>query len=336
MYINNLYYSVKHLIPRETQLFLRRKLILKQQRLSSKVWPIHEASKKAPDGWRGWPEQKKFALILTHDVDTAKGVANCKKLMEMELLLGFRSSFNFVPERYTVPAALRHELTANGFEVGVHGLNHDGKLYQSREVFRARAGRINQYIDEWRAAGFRSPSMHHNLDWIHDLNIEYDASTFDTDPFEPQADGVGTIFPFWVHNGSPEEGYVELPYTLPQDFTIFVLMGHKNVDIWQKKLDWLAANHGMALLNVHPDYMNLTREKNGLEEYQARYYQQFLEYIKERYDGEYWHVLPKDAARLFNPKIKPEFQNSRKTDGPESGRREESLFSGKDQQPDVI
>jgi peptidoglycan/xylan/chitin deacetylase (PgdA/CDA1 family) len=278
-----------------------------------KVWPIDESAKTSPALWQGWPEQKKFALVLTHDVETVKGVENCKELMMLESLLGFRSSFNFVPERYTVPAALRHELTTNGFEVGVHGLNHDGTLYRSRKTFRARAARINHYIEEWQAAGFRSPAMHHNLDWIHDLNIEYDASTFDTDPFEPQSDGVRTIFPFWVHNGSPEDGYVELPYTLPQDFTLFVLMGHENVAIWQKKLDWIAANRGMALLNVHPDYMNFTKKNNGMEEYPSRYYQQFLEYIKERYDGEYWHALPKEVARLFNPKIKQEFQNSGKT-----------------------
>ena len=55
--------------------------------------------------------------------------------------------------------------------------------------------------------------MFRNLDWYHQLEVGYDASTFDTDPFEPQADGAGTIFPFWVR--SPAEagrpGYVELP-----------------------------------------------------------------------------------------------------------------------------
>jgi len=46
--------------------------------------------------------------------------------------------------------------------------------------------------------GFRAPAMHDNLEWISELNLEYDLSTFDTDPFEPQSDGVGTIFPFKV------------------------------------------------------------------------------------------------------------------------------------------
>ncbi len=308
------YYNIKKYIPRTMQIFLRRQVVWGQRHFHKKVWPIDESAKTSPAFWQGWPEQKKFALVLTHDVDTAKGVENCKKLMKLELQMGFRSSFNFVPERdCTIPPELRHELTANGFEVGVHGLHHDGKYFQSREIFRARATRINRYLEEWQASGFRSPSMLHNLDWTHDLNIEYDASTFDTDPFEPQSDGVGTIFPFWVPNGPAKHGYVELPYTLPQDFTLFVLMGQKNIAIWQKKLDWIAANRGMVLLNVHPDYLNFSTKKNGLEEYPARYYQQFLEYIKERYEGEYWHVLPKEMARLFRPKIIPDFPRSRET-----------------------
>jgi hypothetical protein len=311
------YYNIKKYIPRTMQLFLRRQLVRGQRHFHGQVWPIAETAKASPAAWPGWPDQKKFALVLTHDVDTAKGVANCQKLMALELLLGFRSAFNFVPERdYRVTATLRHELTANGFEVGVHGLHHDGMYYQSREIFRTRAMRINRYLKEWQAVGFRSPSMLHNLAWIHDLNIEYDASTFDTDPFEPQADGVNTIFPFWVANGSTDSGYVELPYTMPQDFTLFVLMRQKNIAIWREKLDWVAAHGGMVLLNVHPDYMNFTEGKSGREEYPAQYYQQFLEYIKERYAGEYYHVLPREMARLFRPKSETKLRPDRQTEAP--------------------
>ena len=98
------------------------------------------------------------------------------------------------------------------------------------------------------SVGFRSPSMYHNLELLHHLNIEYDASTFDTDPFEPQPDGMATIFPFWVSSQDPQKGYVELPYTLPQDFLLFVLLQEKNIDIWKKKLDWIVDHGGMACL----------------------------------------------------------------------------------------
>ena len=99
-----------------------------------------------PDSWKGWPHNRQFALVLTHDVDTAKGHANCLKLMQLEEKLGFRSSFNFVPELYNVSPELRSVLKQKGFEVGVHGLTHDGNLYRSRKEFSHRAVKINNYL----------------------------------------------------------------------------------------------------------------------------------------------------------------------------------------------
>ena len=148
-------------------------------------------SERPPENWPGWPEGKKFAFVLTHDVESKAGLDRCRSLMQLERDLGFRSSFNFIPEgSYRVPAELREELTASGFEVGIHDLKHDGHLFTSRRKFKRRAARINGYAREWGASGFRSGFMLRNLDWLHDLDVQYDASTFDTDPFEPQPDGA--------------------------------------------------------------------------------------------------------------------------------------------------
>jgi len=296
---NDIFYLLKPVIPRRMQLFLRRGLVAQKRQLCAAVWPIDEKASKPPDKWRGWPHNKRFALVLTHDVETEKGQERCHDLMKLEESLGFRSSFNFVPEGYKVLPDLRHCLTNNGFEVGVHGLKHDGKLYRSRKIFESRAYRINHYLSEWNAVGFRSPAMHHNLEWIHDLNIEYDASTFDTDPFEPKPDGVGTVFPFWVRDNVSHKTYLELPYTLPQDFTLFVLMEERNIDIWKKKLDWIAEKGAMALLNTHPDYMKVFKARCNVEEYPSRYYLEFLEYVTHKYDGQYWNVLPKELVRFW-------------------------------------
>ena len=268
------------------------------------VWPIDENSKKSPEGWKGWPEGKQFALVLTHDVDTVKGHERCLELVNLEEEMGFRSSFNFVAKRYDVDPLLRDTLINRGFEVGVHGVCHDGKYFRDKKKFRQRAVQLNHYLREWKSVGFRSPSMHHNLEWIHDLNLEYDASTFDTDPFEPQSDGVGTVFPFLVRDKTnPSKAYVELPYTLPQDFTLFIILKEKSIDIWLKKLNWIATHGGMALLNAHPDYMSFSGKKQ-LEEYPADFYRGFLEYVRERYSGKFWHVLPKEMARFWRGGMK--------------------------------
>src|ERR1017187_3320358 len=196
---NRLYYHLKPYLPWRLRMALRRIMARRKRKAFQDVWPINEAAGRPPAGWPGWPEGKQFAFVLTHDVEGSAGLAKCRQLMQLEKELGFHSSFNFIPEGdYAVSRELREELAQNGFEVGVHDLHHDGKLYRSRQAFSENAKWINHYLKEWGAAGFRSGFMLRQMDWIHDLNIQYDASTFDTDPFEPQPDGAGTIFPFWV------------------------------------------------------------------------------------------------------------------------------------------
>jgi glycosyltransferase involved in cell wall biosynthesis len=293
--VNRIYYNVRPLLPRKFQIALRRIVASRKLLTSRDVWPVDPASGATPDGWPGWPDDKRFALVLTHDVETANGHAKCLDLAALERALGFRSAFNFVAERYPVSAELRDYLVADGFEVGVHGLYHDGKKFKSRRIFNERAPRINKYLKDWNAVGFRSPSMYCNLDWVHDLNIEYDCSTFDTDPFEPQSGGVGTIFPFYVRDRWGRAGFVELPYTLPQDFTLFVILKQENIDIWKRKLDWIAQRGGMALILTHPDYMNFGN-KPGSDEYPATRYRDFLEYVKEKYKGQFWNPLPREVG----------------------------------------
>lgn len=262
------------------------------------VWPIYQKAGKTPQGWAGWPQQKKFALVLTHDVESSNGRDKCEQLIKIEESLGFRSAFYFVPKKYEVSSELRSYLINKGFEIGVHGLKHDGKLYNTRRQFKRRVAEINKYLRQWNSDGFSSPCMHHNLEWTYDLNIRYDISTYDTDPFEPQGAGIGTIFPFSVQGPANNGYYVELPYTLPQDFTLFILMKEKNIDIWVKKLDWIVNQGGMVHLKTHPDYMSFENTKLGREEYSADFYTKFLEYIKHTYNGNYWHVLPKDLAQF--------------------------------------
>lgn len=296
----SIYNNLKPLIPRSLQLAVRKSVIRRQRERFHHVWPIDESAGKTPKHWRGWPDCKKFALVLTHDVDTHRGMDRCLSLMEIEQQLGFRSSFNFVPERYPVRFDVLETLKREGFEVGVHGLDHKGNLFRNRKDFQRKATRINRYLREWGSVGFRSPSMYHNLEWIHDLDIEYDASTFDTDPFEPQPDGVRTIFPFRVNGNSTRPGYVEMPYTLPQDFTLFVLMREKDIDVWKRKLDWIAEKGGMALLNTHPDYMEFQGRAPGREEYPVRHYSRLLEHIASHFRDSYHPFLPKDLADWFH------------------------------------
>jgi peptidoglycan/xylan/chitin deacetylase (PgdA/CDA1 family) len=279
---------------------IRGSLARRKRPSVGEVWPIYPGSERPPDGWPGWPEGKRFAFILSHDVEGERGLANCQRLADLEKKLGFCSSFNFIPEGgYQAPQELRESLRSQGFEVGVHDLRHDGKLYHGRDEFSRRAVRINSYLKDWQAVGFRSGFMFHNLEWLHDLDIEYDASTFDTDPFEPQPDAARTIFPFW--NAGPNgKGYVELPYTLAQDSTLFLLLKEKTTEIWTRKLEWVAAHGGMALVNVHPDYVDFDNKPASFTTYPVRHYVEFLEWVRKQYAEKYWNCLPRELALWYS------------------------------------
>jgi len=308
---NRAYYAIKPFLPAALRLAVRRWWAASQRQSFARVWPIDENAGATPPGWPGWPEGKRFALVLTHDVEGRRGLERVERLMNLEVSHGFRSVFNFVPEgEYRVPGDLRRALGRAGFEIGIHGLEHDGKLYNSKAKFARKAARIKDYLRQWDACGFRSPLMQHRLSWLHQLDVEYDCSTFDTDPFEPEPDGAGTIFPFWVAgpNGS---GYVELPYSLPQDFTLFAIMREPNIEIWKQKLDWVAAHGGMALLTTHPDYMALDGQP-ARDEYPAAYYEEFLRYVREKYEGQFWAATPREVSRYYCASVPAASRNTRK------------------------
>ncbi|MCZ2074422.1 MAG: hypothetical protein LC130_05405 [Bryobacterales bacterium] len=271
-----------------------------QLRQNRTCWPIWEPAGTPPPAWPGWPEGKRFALVLTHDVELNYGVSRCGQLANLEEERGFRSAFAFVPRRYKTPETLRHTLTKRGFEVMVHGLYHDGKEYHSRKVFEQRRAAINDFLTRWDTRGFASPSTHHNLPWISELNIDYDISTYDTDPFEPHPCGTGRIFPYWVQSPTGEgHGFVEMPYTLPQDFTLFILMREQTNEIWRKKLDWIAQKGGMALVKTHPDYMAFHEADKRRDRFPVDFYTEFLDYARARYGKEVWSALPSEVARYW-------------------------------------
>jgi glycosyltransferase involved in cell wall biosynthesis len=330
---NRLYYRFKPYLPWRLRMSVRRFVAQRQRRASQNIWPIDTAAGSVPQNWPGWPDRKKFALVLTHDIETARGLEKIRQLMELEKKSGFRSSFNFIPEgEYRVSGELRAELLRNGFEVGVHDLRHDGKLYWRRSEFPESARCINRYLAEWNASGFRSGFMLHDRDCLHELKIQYDASTFDTDPFEPEPDGVHTIFPFWVSSGVNGDGYVELPYTLPQDSTLFLVLEEKSPEIWKKKLAWIAERGGMALVNVHPDYLGFGKNSE-LAEYPASFYSEFLRHISEIYPGQFWNPLPREIAGWFKKNCLPKnlhadnIFSAAKTNSLKGGRAAVVLYS---------
>ncbi|MGZ4399191.1 MAG: hypothetical protein ACXVZ1_12335 [Gaiellaceae bacterium] len=289
------YYRVRPLLPRRLQIALRRRLTRIQARTRFPRWPVEtslhdlyallldELARVAgePLPWiEPWPGGYAWAIVLTHDVETSVGCESLSLLRDVELATGFRSSWNFVPRRYEVADAVVRELTKAGFEVGVHGLYHDGRDLESLEILNERLPAIRGYAERWQAVGFRSPATHRVWEWMPMLGFEYDSSSPDTDPFEPQPGGCCSWLPF--HNGE----LVELPLTLPQDHTLFVILRHADEGAWIEKTAFLRERGGMALLNTHPDYM--------LDPGMVALYERFLRRFRD--DETAWKPLPRELA----------------------------------------
>jgi peptidoglycan/xylan/chitin deacetylase (PgdA/CDA1 family) len=294
-----LYYALKPALPRRFTQVLRRLHGSAASGAFPLGWPIEEryvrfqwevmrsvlngAGKRTLAFKPFWPDGHRFAFVLTHDVERSDGQAYVRAVADLDEHHGFRSSFNFVPESYPLDHDLLQELRTRGFEIGVHGLQHDGKLFRSRAEFMRRAEHINHHLRELGAVGFRAPLMHRQPEWMQALDIEYDLSFFDTDPYEPVAGGTMAIWPFQIGR------FVELPYTLAQDHTLVTVLGESTPRLWMHKVDFIERYYGMALVITHPDYL---RDGTTWE-----VYAQFLHAMKER--GGYWHALPRDVARWW-------------------------------------
>jgi peptidoglycan/xylan/chitin deacetylase (PgdA/CDA1 family) len=298
-FVKRVYYLLKPAIPRLFTRVLRRIYSKPGNLKTISHWPIDDRypmflwevlrqllSQTHQDSIqvrRFWPGDHRYSLVLTHDIETSLGQSFVRQVADLEESLGFRSSFNFVLERYPLDIKLMQELRERGFEVGCHGLKHDGKLFNSKDGFNRKAKKINKYLKEFGMTGFRAPLTHRNPEWMQTLDIQYDLSFFDTDPFEPIPGGAMTIWPFFIGH------FVELPYTLVQDYTLTSVLAENSPQIWLDKVDFIEKYHGMVLLNSHPDY--LSDQKNW------DVYNRFLMEMKQRQG--YWHALPRDAAKWW-------------------------------------
>jgi len=246
-----------------------------------------------------WPDDRQFAFVLTHDVDSAAGFARIDQIARIERDLGFRSAWFVVPELYAVDWDRLARLSDDGFEIGIHGLKHDGRLFSSREVFRERLPKINDYLKRCGAVGFRSPATLRRADWLAEIAVEYDASYFDSDPFEPQPGGTCSWWPFFLGQ------LVELPYTLPQDFTLFEKLQLDAAAVWVDKLTLIERYRGMALLLTHPDYLDRRERVDA--------YVRTLQWAAKR--ANCWHALPREVGRWWRARAAAQWGGDDRIEG---------------------
>jgi hypothetical protein len=142
---------------------------------------------------------------------------------------------------------------------------------------------MRRYAEQWGAVGFRSPATQRDWDLIGMLPFEYDSSYPDTDPFEPQKGGCCSWWP--LMNGD----IVELPITLAQDHTVFVILRSRDARVWTDKAETIRRHGGMALIITHPDYLGLGPIAEAYDGLLAQYAE----------DSTAWRALPQDVSRWW-------------------------------------
>jgi hypothetical protein len=236
-------------------------------------------AKEIPFIWF-WPNGFSSCVVITHDVETTKGRDFCPRLMDLDESFGIKSSFQLIPEdRYSISSSFLKGIRSRGFEVNIHDLNHDGRLFSSKATFLQRACCINRYAREFGALGFRSGALYRNLSWYGALNFSYDMSVPNIAHLDPQRGGCCTVMPYFAGN------ILEIPLTTTQDYVLFHILGDYSIALWQRQLDIISKNHGIATFDIHPDYV--------IEPRANTVYVQLLEHIAALHSERgVWLALP--------------------------------------------
>ena len=307
-----MYYRVRPAVPESSRLALRRVLARAQRRAPFPAWPadttvddlqacVVAAAMRAAGQARlpmlaWWPGGKRCAVVLRHDVEGTQGLANIDAVRRIEESRGLRSLWNVVPERYPLDAGVLHALRDAGHEIGVHGLYHDGRLFENRAEFQRRAVRINSYLEAWASRAFAAPSAVRRLDWIAEsLEIDLDTSVPTAEVIGAQPGGCCTVFPFFL-----DREIVELPMTMQQDHTLLEILREPDLSGWHENLRLVREAGGICVLTSHPDYLSTESRRHS--------YASFIDLI--RGDPDMWIARPSEAARWWRERARSQLVSS--------------------------
>lgn len=298
--VRSAYYTVRPWLPRHLKERLQRRALADWKKISFPGWPVdftvdhlfkalmrrlteYYSTDSIPFVWF-WPDSHRGSVIVTYDVETDAGQLLCPDLLDLTESYGFRAAFQFVPEeRYRIREGILNQIKDRGHEVNVHGLNHDGRLFEDREEFLRRAEKINAYGRQFGSSGFRSPVLYRNQAWFDALQFDYDMSVPNTARLEAQRGGCCTVFPYFVGD------LVELPLTTTEDYTLFRILKDYAIDLWREQIEQVVREHGLITILAHPDYLGERRARNAFE--------MLLAHLRDRVESDgLWAALPREVT----------------------------------------
>ena len=244
-------------------------------------------------------------MVLTHDVETeSRGATAWSCCGRPSANAGYRSSWNFVPERYEVDP-----------RICVRG----SARTTARSAFMAcattartcdRAGCSADGCPAMRASGRRAGGL-----WASDRRPPSAAGTScrswasrTTRPTptpsrtSPQPGGCCTYWPFF------NDDLVELPITLPQDHTLFEILGHATARSGSTRPRDLATAAAWCWCSAHPDYATDARRRPGRPCWTS-----------SRTTVTAWQALPREVAAWWRARSASADPAKRRDDGRSAG-----------------
>jgi len=297
------YYLIRPLLPVGVRKYIQKWRLRGWDQLPFPHWPVDrtvdqileqvmllslrsQSADRIPFIWF-WPDGANSCAIMTHDVETAMGRDSCGHLMDMDDASGIKAAFEIVPQqRYEVTSDFLKSIRQRGFEIVVHDLNHDGRLFSNREQFLERVASIHAYKEQFGAIGFRAAVLYRKQSWFGALDFAYDMSVPNVAHLDPQRGGCCTVMPYFVGK------ILELPVTTTQDYTLFHILNDYSINLWQKQIDLIMEKHGLISFIVHPDYIGAPRERN--------IYQALLSHLADlRKERALWITTPGEVNRWW-------------------------------------
>jgi hypothetical protein len=297
--VRKLYYLIREGLPVAVRRRLQRAYFSDWKQIPFPSWPVdftvdnlHEEALRQimeasgtirmPFIWF-WPNGAPNCVIMTHDVETSVGRDFTSTLMDLDDVYGIKASFQVIPEkRYSVSDEYVAGIRSRGFEFNIHDLNHDGNLYRERSEFMRRAAKVNDYIRQYGARGFRAGAMYRNQDWYDAFEFSYDMSVPNVAHLEPMRGGCCTVMPYFIGK------IVELPLTLAQDYSLFHILNDYSLTLWKQQLSLIRQRNGLMSFISHPDYLIDPRAR--------QVYESLLVYLRELIAREgIWQAVPGDV-----------------------------------------
>ncbi len=201
-----------------------------------------------PNPWRGGPTP----VILSHDLDSAEGIARClKEFVPLEEEHGAHSTSFVVPRGWPLDFGQLDEIHNRGNEIGTHGYDHSNRTsFVEPTQRRERLAAGKRILERYSPVGYRAPSLLRTQELLSDL-----ASFYGYDSSIPTSGGLFPVPNNGCASARPFElsGIWEVPLSLPRDGSLLFLgySPQEIGDLWISCTEMIRRAGGVVVLLTH-------------------------------------------------------------------------------------